>query len=197
MRGHLCTAPQGSDAQVGTVEHRVASLRRRRNHWCPSSRGRTPVNRPRWPMAYYYLPETIVFTPEDSRYRRTHRLFLKRKKTRALRFSVAALALELHWRPVIVMAIFMAKTPPGLNVDQTVRQRPKSNTWIGIRIFDAPKRRKAISKDSRPDAFSKNERKLGRIPVGRVTFTRCTEPVWRRFSPTIASPAKTGRRSDL
>ncbi len=63
----------------------------------------------------YYLPETLVFTPEDSGSERYPVLYQAQAEGGAVLSGGSAL--ELSWSPV-GNGIFKAQTPAGLNIDQ-------------------------------------------------------------------------------
>jgi len=155
----IYVGPTGSDANVGTVEAPVASLRRAKS-LVSSFTGRTPVT-VHVADGVYYLPETIVFTPEDSGTEDAPVVFKAKNEGGAI--LSGGTRLELHWQPYRD-GIFMAKTPPGLNVDQLF-VNGRNQHMARYPNFDATKTTEAYQGFA-ADAFSRERAVNWKNPVG-------------------------------
>ncbi|MDF7808776.1 PDZ domain-containing protein [Pontiellaceae bacterium B12219] len=106
-------SPQGSDSDPGTKEKPIATLGRAVEKVRPHA-GKTPVT-VHFEDGVYYLPETVVFTPEDSGSKKNPVIYKAVNEGGAVLSGGAKL--DLDWNP-FKDGIFQAKTPAGLDIDQ-------------------------------------------------------------------------------
>jgi hypothetical protein len=109
----LHVSPSGSDSHSGTVQAPLKTLGAARD----AARRYAGKEAVTITVAdgVYYLPETLVFHPEDSG-SKTHPIRYKAANEGAAIIS-GGLKLELKWTP-FRDGIFQANTPPGLAIDQ-------------------------------------------------------------------------------
>lgn len=109
----IYVSPNGSDSNSGAIGQPLASL--------SAAKQRARVFAAKESVTVhvadgiYYLPETLIFTPEDSGSEQYPVLYRAQNEGGAVLSGGSAL--ELSWMPV-GNGIFKAETPIGLNIDQ-------------------------------------------------------------------------------
>ncbi len=109
----LYVSPTGSDSNPGTKEKPLATLGRAVAKVRPHA-GKAPIT-VHFADGVYYLPETVVFSPEDSGSKKNPMVYKAVNEGGAVLSGGAKL--NLKWKPY-KDGIFQAKTPAGLEIDQ-------------------------------------------------------------------------------
>ncbi len=108
-------SPAGSDSNPGTADAPLATIAAARDALRESGRlGEEPCTVV-LSDGVYYLPETLVFRPEDSGSEQYPVVYRARNRGQAV--LSGGLKLDLEWKPYQA-GIFQAKTPAGLDIDQ-------------------------------------------------------------------------------
>ncbi len=156
---NLYVSPQGNDANPGTEAAPVASIARAQA-FARAYSGKEEVT-VHVGGGIYYLPETLVFTPEDSGTSEFPVVYRSQEEGKAVLSGGSRL--ELTWKSYRD-GIFQAKTTPGLKIDQLfidgTRQR-----MARYPNYDANKKAKAYQGFS-ADAFSKERAANWKNPEG-------------------------------
>ena len=109
----IYVSPTGKDNAAGTKEKPLASLAAARNK-ARLLAGKSPVT-VHVADGVYYLPETLVFNPQDSGTAEMPIVYQAQNEGKAILSGGSRLALKWNpWRD----GIFQAKTPAGLKIDQ-------------------------------------------------------------------------------
>ena len=113
VAGDLYVSPTGNDANTGTRDKPLASLAAARDAVRNLARKETVTVHVG--DGVYYLPETLVFTPDDSGSKQHPVLYSAQTEGGAVLSGGSQL--ELSWEPH-KDGIFKAQTPAGLQIDQ-------------------------------------------------------------------------------
>ncbi|QDT08268.1 hypothetical protein K239x_02050 [Planctomycetes bacterium K23_9] len=155
----IYVAPGGSDASGGTSDQPLASLAAAQK-MARKAAGAEAVT-VHVADGIYYLPETLVFAPQDSGTEINPVVY------KAVNEGSAVLSggskLELNWQPY-ENGIFQAKTPAGLDVDQLFING-KNQRMARYPNFDASKKTEAYQGFA-ADAFSKERAANWADPTG-------------------------------
>ena len=113
LAADLYVRPNGDDGNAGSATRPLASLSAARDA-ARRVAGQEPVT-VHVADGVYYLPETLVFTPADSGSAECPIVYRAENEGGAVLSGGAEL--DLQWWP-FKLGILMAKTPPGLEIDQ-------------------------------------------------------------------------------
>ncbi|MDF7800404.1 right-handed parallel beta-helix repeat-containing protein [Pontiellaceae bacterium B1224] len=113
LAADLYVSPSGNDKNPGTQEKPIASMSRAVEKVQPHA-GKTPIT-VHFSDGIYYLPDTVVFSPEDSGTEKSPIIY--KAETEGGAVLSGGSKLDLQWKPYRD-GIFMAKTPAGLVIDQ-------------------------------------------------------------------------------
>ena len=155
----LYVSPSGNDSNPGTQESPVASLAVARDK-ARQFAGNEPVTI-HFADGIYYLPETLVFAPEDSG-SATNPVVYKATTEGGAILSGGS-ALKLTWEPH-ENGIFKAQTPDGLTIDQ-VFVDGTNQRMARYPNFDPAKKAEPYQGNA-ADAFSKEKAAKWSDPTG-------------------------------
>ncbi len=155
----LYVAPSGNDSNPGTAEAPFATLAAARDA-AREIAGRKPVT-VQVADGTYYLPETLVLTPEDSGSPDAPVVYRAANEGRAILSGGSRL--DLRWEPWRD-GIFRAKTPPGLSIDQLFVNGTRM--WMARYPDFDPAKKTAAYQGYAADAFSPERAARWADPTG-------------------------------
>ena len=157
----IYVAPSGSDSNDGSKQSPLATIAAAQDALRKSQTlGQKPCT-VTLADGVYYLPEALVFTPEDSGSATFPVVYRAQNQARAV--LSGGLKLDLQWRPY-KNGIFQAQTPPDLDIDQLFINSA-NQPMARYPNYDAAKKTDAYQGYA-ADAFSKDRAANWDDPVG-------------------------------
>ncbi|MDF7824770.1 hypothetical protein P4B35_12165 [Pontiellaceae bacterium B12227] len=146
----LYVGPAGADSNAGTKDAPFATVAAARDALRASGKLGEELSTVTLADGVYYLPETLVFTPEDSGSEQYPVVY--RAQNRGQAVLSGGLKLELDWKPY-KGGIYQAKPPAGLDIDQLIIDGTNQR-MARYPNYDAAKKTEAYQGYA-ADAFSK------------------------------------------
>ena len=157
----IYVAPSGNDSNDGSKQSPLATIAAAQDALRKSQTlGQKPCT-VTLADGVYYLPEALVFTPEDSGSATFPVVYRAQNQARAV--LSGGLKLDLQWRPY-KNGIFQAQTPPDLDIDQLFINSA-NQPMARYPNYDAAKKTDAYQGYA-ADAFSKDRAANWDDPVG-------------------------------
>ena len=157
----IYVAPGGSDSNDGSQQSPLATIAAAQGALRKSKKlGQEPCV-VTLADGVYYLPEALVFTPEDSGSATFPVVYRAQNQARAV--LSGGLKLDLEWQPY-KDGIFQAKTAPGLDIDQLFINSA-NQPMARYPNYDAAKKTDAYQGYA-ADAFSKDRAANWKDPAG-------------------------------